>query len=63
MKAQENTMVKASVGHGDNRIEFELTQEQAAKVHRLQSLFRRQREERAAAAREGREPRLDRIKY
>lgn len=60
MKAK---MVKASVGYGKNRIELELTQERAAKVLRLQSLFRRQREERAAAAREGREPRLDQIKY
>lgn len=55
--------VKASIGHGVNRIEFYLTEERAENVKRLQSLFRRQREELEIAAKENREPKLNLIKY
>ena len=63
MKTQKNDTVKAYIGQGDNRIEFEITRERAQIVLRLQSLFRRQREELEAASREGRKPQLNVIKY
>ncbi|WP_274972619.1 hypothetical protein [Bacteroides fluxus] len=54
-------MVKASIGTGKNKIEFELTQDQAAKVKRLQRHFKLQREEKALAEKENRAPRA--VKY
>lgn len=63
MKIQKNEKVKAYIGQGENRIEFKMPIERAQAVLRLQSLFRRQREEREAAICEGREPRLNLIKY
>lgn len=54
-------MVKASIGTGENKIEFELTQDQAAKVKRLQRHFQLQRVENELAEKENRAPRS--VKY
>lgn len=53
--------VKAYIGHGENRLSIELTSEQASEVKRLQKHFQLQREEKALAEKEHREPRP--VKY
>ena len=47
-------MVKAYIGSGKNKIEFELTSARAAEVKRLQKHFRLQREEKILAEKERR---------
>lgn len=49
--------VKAYIGRGANKIEIELTEEQVAKVRRLQKHIRLKREEEELAKKEGRKPR------
>lgn len=49
--------IKVYFGRGVNKIEIELTEEQVAKVKRLQKHIRLQREEEKLAKKEGREPR------
>ncbi|MFR1242038.1 MAG: hypothetical protein ACLSDJ_13115 [Butyricimonas faecihominis] len=52
-----NKKMKAYFGRGVNKIEIELTEEQVAKVKRLQKHIRLKREEEKLAKKEGREPR------
>lgn len=54
-------MRKAYVGSGKNKIDFEITEDQAAKIIRIQKHLRLQREEKELAERENREPRP--VKY
>ena len=49
--------IKAYFGRGVNKIEIELTEEQVAKVKRLQKHIRLKREEEKLAKKEGRTPR------
>lgn len=55
-KKDSRKNVKAYIGSGNNRIEFELTPERAAEVKRLQKHFKLQREEKILAEKEHREP-------
>ena len=49
--------IKAYFGRGVNKIEIELTEEQVAKVKRLQKHIRLKREEEKLAKKEGKTPR------
>lgn len=53
----------AYILNGERKVEFYLDSDQAQKVRRLQSLYKRQQAERELAKREGREPDLKSIKY
>lgn len=50
--------IKAYFGRGVNKIEIELTEEQVAKVKRLQKHIRLKREEEKLAKKAGRKPRV-----
>ncbi len=52
-----NKKIEVYFGRGMNKIEIELTEEQVAKVKRLQKHIRLKREEEKLAKKEGRSPR------